>query len=103
MPLAPVPGSMPDFRFVNASGEASPYTKAMAKHQIKLGDPAFEPHNARRNIMTDRNGAGYTVPIGVAPMVAPETGATLAMGRLLPPSVNRSSPFEFESGIVDHS
>ena len=57
MPLAPVPGVQPDFRFVNASGETSPYTTAIAKHAIQMQDPAFEPHNAKRNVPQERSGA----------------------------------------------
>jgi len=101
MSIAPMPGATPDVRFVNASGEPSPYTKAMAKHAIKASDPSLQPHMARRNVMAERNGAGYRVSSSIAPGVAPEAGATLSKGRLLSPTMNRSNTYSFQSGTSD--
>lgn len=103
MSIAPLPGAAPDVRFVNASGEMSPYTQAMAKHAIKAADPAFEPHNARRNVINERLGAAHVPTVSVAPGIAPEAGATLKSGRILPPTVNRSSSFEFQSGAAEYN
>lgn len=102
MPIAPLPGAEPEFRFTAPSAQPSGLEQVVAKHNLKLGDPAFEPHKARRNVVNERGGSGYTVPISVAPGIAPEAGAVQASGRILPPSVNRSSIFEFESGTADH-
>ena len=101
MPLAPVPGVQPDFRFVNASGETSPYTTAIAKHAIQMQDPAFEPHNAKRNVPQERSGAAYYPAAFNGPTVAPEAGATLSGGRVLPPSINRSSSLTFQDGMLE--
>lgn len=101
MPIAPVPGGIPDVRFVNASGQPDPYTTLVQKHAMKMADPAFMPHMARRNVPYERSGAAHVISVNDAPRVAPEAGATLAAGRLLPPSVNRSSVFDFSSGMAE--
>ena len=100
MPIAPLPGSKPDFSLDNLSGHPEGGT-LQAKHAIKAADPAFEPHNARRNVVAERSGAGYRVKSSVAPYVAPEAGQVLHAGRLLSPSLTRSSSLEFQSGETE--
>jgi len=101
--IAPMPGARPEVRFTSPSSEAGDYGKLMAKHAMQIGDPAFEPHNARRNVLNERGGSSHTVTISVAPAVAPEAGFTQKNGRILPSAINRSSPFEFMSGEMDRN
>ena len=103
MPIAPMPGARPEFRFTSPSSDAGDHAKLMAKHAMKIGDPALEPHNARRNVVSERSGPSHTVTISVSPAVSPEAGFTQKNGRILPSSINRSSPFEFMSGEMDRN
>ena len=101
MSIAPLPNAAPDFRFVDQSGVPSAYTTAVQKHAIKAADPAFEPHNARRTVLAESLGGAHKVNVSVAPGIAPEAGATMSRGRLIPPAINRSSAFEFSFGAKD--
>jgi hypothetical protein len=99
MSLAPLPGTTPkvDANYPSANPEVG---KLMAKHQIKLSDPAFMPHLAYRQNLQERMGATYAPQMNNAPHVEPSAAATLSRGRLLPPSVNRTG-LNFQSGALD--
>lgn len=91
------PMGNPPVQARNASGEAAHGTKVPRKGG-QAGDPtAMGTKKDRANVPAERLGAHYGISARVAPAVCPEASATMASGRMLPPTTVRGG-FQQSSG-----
>jgi hypothetical protein len=99
-PIAPLPGmAMPEHvNPVNLSGANSDHTTFVPKAHGKSVDPAYQPYGNRTYAPKERCGACYGIQVGFEAHTAPESGATLSMGRLFQSAVNRTAP-NFAQGM----
>ena len=89
--------------FRNASAEGTGRATLVAKKGAQAADPYVQAKPSRPNRLisaAERSGAHYGVQSGMTASVAPEAGLTQANGRIIPPSVKRTS-VNFRGGVQD--